>query len=189
MRDLAVVALEEVLADDLPVRIELRLPARVEAKPSTSSPSSATCAGIEPSASRERLGISSRVHEHERAPRPDGRRAEPELVVGKSGSSSDRGARRSEPSRPYVHAWYGHCSVSRLPSPSATWKPRWRQTLTERAHLAVLRAGDDDRHAPDLRREEGPRLRELPEVADVLPRAAENRSCSRRSTSGSVYQL
>ena len=30
MRDLAVVALEEVLADDLPVRLELRLPARVE---------------------------------------------------------------------------------------------------------------------------------------------------------------
>src|SRR5437870_4417632 len=29
VRDLAVVALEEVLADDLPVRVELRLPARV----------------------------------------------------------------------------------------------------------------------------------------------------------------
>src|SRR5262249_23042273 len=33
------------------------------------------------------------------------------------------------PSSPYVHAWYGHWSVSRRPAPSQTSEPRWRQTL------------------------------------------------------------
>ena len=36
----------------------------------------------------------------------------------KPGSSSARGAVRNEPSRSYVQAWYGHCSVSRRPAPS-----------------------------------------------------------------------
>ena len=38
----------------------------------------------------------------------------------KPGSRSERGARRRVPSRSYVHAWYGHCSVSRQPVPSTT---------------------------------------------------------------------
>ena len=55
------------------------------------------------------------------SPRPSG---------SKPGSRSERGAFRSVPSRLYVHAWYGHCSVSRRPSPRQTIEPRWRQTLT-----------------------------------------------------------
>ncbi len=46
--------------------------------------------------------------------------------------------------------------------------------VEKRAHLAVLRAGHDDRRAAGLRREERARLRKLPEVADVLPGRAED---------------
>ena len=58
--DLAVVALEEVLADDLPVRVDVGDPAEWKTRSSTSSPSSATCAGIDPSASASGSGLRRR---------------------------------------------------------------------------------------------------------------------------------
>ncbi len=39
-------------------------------------------------------------------------------------SRSDRGAARSDPSRLYVQAWYGHWSVLRFPASSTTTDPR-----------------------------------------------------------------
>ncbi len=54
----------------------------------------------------------------------------PSSSGSKSPSSWARGALRSEPSRPYVHAWYGHCSVFLQPRSWATMWARWRQTFT-----------------------------------------------------------
>jgi hypothetical protein len=81
MCDLAVVALEEVLADDLPVRLELRLPAGVvhepvdiEAELCDLSPHRTECV-------RQRLGVPARVHERERSPRVGGDAAETEACL------------------------------------------------------------------------------------------------------------
>src|SRR6266404_1318440 len=46
--------------------------------------------------------------------------------------------------------------------------------VDERAQLLATRARDDDGRAPGAAGEERPRLRQLPEVADVLPRRAED---------------
>ena len=57
----------------------------------------------------ERVGQRRRVRvgvdEHERAPRVHARAAQAELAAVEAGSASERGAARSEPSSPYVHAW------------------------------------------------------------------------------------
>ena len=49
--------------------------------------------------------------------------------MSKSGSSLLRGAPRSEPSSPYVQAWYGHWIVPRVCGSFTSTVPRWRQTL------------------------------------------------------------
>ena len=87
---------------------------------STSSPLSRDDRGEVASESIERRRLGIRVYEDERPPRVDRRRARARALGSKPGSRSARGARRSVPSRSYVHAWYGHCSVSRQPRPSTT---------------------------------------------------------------------
>ena len=65
----------------------------------------------------------------------------PRAIGSKPGSRSARGALRRAPSRPYVHAWYGHWIVSRLASPSQRMWPRCRQTLTKpRSSPSLARA-------------------------------------------------
>ena len=49
-----------------------------------------------------------------------------------------RGAVMRRPSRPYVQAWYGHWSVSRLPEPSHTSEPRCRQTFRNARSVSSL---------------------------------------------------
>ena len=114
VRDLAVVALEEVLADDLPVRLDLGLPAGVVDERVDVEAELCDLGGQRAECLRERLptGVAFTKTKGPHVSTATGRR--PSSSCGKSGSSSLRGAARSRPSRPYVHAWYGHCSVSRL---------------------------------------------------------------------------
>ena len=101
MGDLAVVALEVVLAADLPVRRVL-VPARAleEAQRVEVDAGRGDERGQLAERLRERLGLRVRVDEDERAPRVDRNGDEPERSFSKPGTRSDRGAARSEPSSP-----------------------------------------------------------------------------------------
>jgi len=100
VRDLAVVALEEVLADDLPVRVDLGFPALVEDELVDREPELCDLRRHRAQRFGERLGVALRVHEEKRAPHVDGDAAEAELARRESRRiSSARGALRSEPSR------------------------------------------------------------------------------------------
>ena len=98
-------------------------------------------------------------------------------------------AERSTPSRSYVHARYGHCSVSATALASQTSEPRWRHTLVSARACRRCRA----------RRARGRRWRALTKSrawatpvqarGDVLPAAAKTLSRSAASTAGSTYQL
>ena len=104
VRDRAVVALEEVLGDDFPVRRRTRdSRALRNASASRSSPGDRARAAAEerPRAARRRV----RVDEDERPPRVELQRHEAESVRSNPGSRSARGAARRQPSRSYVHAW------------------------------------------------------------------------------------
>ena len=94
----------------------------------------------------ERLRVRPRVDEDERAPGVDGDGHEAELVAaGSRGSSSARGAARRQPSSPYVHAWYGHWSVSRAALALGDREAAVAADVEERAEDAVAGARDDDR--------------------------------------------
>ena len=174
MRDLAVVALEEVLADDLPVRLDLGLPARVVDERVDVEPELRDLRGQRAERLRERLGRRRSAFAKTNGPHVStATGTRPSSSCGKSGSSSLRGAARRRPSRPYVQAWYGHCSVSRLCSPSATREAAVAADVDEAAQDAVAVARDDDGRPADLRGEVAG-LRELSRVADVLPRGAED---------------
>jgi hypothetical protein len=113
VRDRAVVALEVVLAGDLPVRGELGVVAHVEDEVVDRDE-----VGDRAERVRERQRVLVRVHEQERPPR-----LEPHLTRDRPSLSKARlavraRAARSDPSRSYVHAWYGHCTDFPLPSPS-----------------------------------------------------------------------
>ena len=146
MRDGAVVALEEVLAGDLPVRLE---------------PSNSRAEAELERVDVDDLGelgrhVAERVGERRRRRRPRsrtrtgptsraragrGRQLARRRTQARGPSAAPRGAR---PSSSYVHAWYAHWSVSRRPAPSATTKPAVAADVQERAELAVPRARDDD---------------------------------------------
>ena len=124
----------------------------------------------------ERRGLRVRVDEDERPPRVEPQRDEAELLLRRCPPSSlPRGAVMRRPSRPYVQAWYGHWSVSRLPEPSQTSEPRWRQTLRKARSVVLRSRTSDDRDVADP---DGAGTIPAPatssRVADVLPRAAED---------------
>src|SRR2546430_516343 len=81
MRDLAVVALEEVLADDLPIRLDLGLPAGVVDERVDVQPELRDLRGERAERLRQRLGVGAGVREDERAPGADRDRDEAELVL------------------------------------------------------------------------------------------------------------
>src|SRR5438132_9286139 len=81
MRDLAVVALEEVLADDLPVGVDLRLPARVVDERVDVEAELRDLRRQRAKRLRERLRFRAGIGEDERAPGVDRDRHEPELVL------------------------------------------------------------------------------------------------------------
>ena len=101
MRDLAVVALEEVLAADLPVRgvfvaaRALEEPQRVEIDPRGGDEGGQLAERL-----RERLRLLVGVDEDERAPGVDRDGDEAEHVLVEVRTRSERGAARNEPSRP-----------------------------------------------------------------------------------------
>ncbi len=86
-------------------------------------------------------------------------------------SSSDRGAERSEPSSPYVQAWYEHWSDFRLPGLLDDDGAAVPADVDERALGAALVPHDDDRNPA------GPAGDDvlLSEDTDVLPRPSEDR--------------
>ena len=81
MRDLAVVALEEVLAHDLPVRLDLGLPAGVVDERVDVEPELRDLRGERAERLRERLRVGAGVGEDERAPGVDRDGNEAELVL------------------------------------------------------------------------------------------------------------
>ena len=175
MRDLAVVALEEVLADDLPVRVELRLPARVEDEVVDVEPELGDLFGHRPERVRQRLRIRPGVDEHERAPRPDRCRSQPELAAREVRLLVGAGRAAQLPVeavRPRVVR-----ALQRLALPLALDHREAAVTadVHERAHHVVARASDHDGSPSRAAGEERAGLRELPEVAGVLPRRAEDR--------------
>ena len=81
MRDLAVVALEEVLADDLPVRLDLGFPAGVVDERVDVQPELGDLRRERAERVRERLRLGAGVGEDERAPGVDRDGHEAELVL------------------------------------------------------------------------------------------------------------
>src|SRR6476660_7324871 len=81
MRDLAVVALEEVLAHDLPVRRDLGLPAGVVDERVHVEPELSDLRGERAERLRQWLGVGAGVREDEQAPGVDRDGQEAELVL------------------------------------------------------------------------------------------------------------
>ena len=175
MRDRAVVALEVVLESVLPV--DRKLPGDAPAEAERLEVDAALLDELAHAVEVvvERVGLRVGVREHER---PPGRRRRPgraRTPPGRtSGSRSERGARSSDPSRSYVQAWYGHCSVARQPSPSRDEVRAVAADVLEPAQHAVLGAHDDDRHVPDAAGEVAPRLGDRRRAPDVLPGVRED---------------
>src|SRR5581483_9244855 len=170
MRDLAVIALEEVLADDLPVGVELRLPSRVEDEIVDVEPELVDLRGHRAQRVCERLRIVRRVHEHEGPPSADRGRQQPELLSREirlllGARCAPQGA--VETVRPRVVG-----ELQRLPPPLPLGDGEAPVTahVHERAQLVVFsRARDHDRRSTGAPGEERPRLGHLSQVADVLP--------------------
>src|SRR5215472_6844095 len=152
-----------------------------------SSPSSATCAGSEPSARASGSGSGSAFANTNGPHVSTATGTRPSASCGKSGSSSLRGAARRRPSSPYVQAWYGHCSVSRRCSPSASAKPRWRQTLTKPRSTASRSRVTTTGVRPTCAAKY-PGCASWPRWPTYCQAGRKIRSCSRRRISGSVYQ-
>ena len=174
MRDLAVVALEEVLADDLPVRLDLRLPALVEDELVDVEPELCDLRGHRAERLGERLRVALRVHEEERPPRVDGDAAEAELArreVGELLRARRAPERAVEPVRPRVVGALDRLALAR---PLGDREAAVPADVQEGAQLAVARARDDDRRAARARRRVRAGLRQLAEMPGVLPRRAED---------------
>ena len=60
--------------------------------------------------------------------------------------------------------------------------------VDEASQRLVAVTDEDDRHVPGTGGDERPRFQHLSRMPGVVPRAAEVRSCSSRSTAGSEYQ-
>src|SRR5919201_5962244 len=173
MRDGAVVALEEVLARDLPVRLHRELAAETEPKGVEVDDS---CHEIrqrpERVAQRRRIGI--RVDEDERPPRIDGKRQQPQLVPVEALLTV--GARRRAPpsvelESPRVIPALQRFAASVTVGDGEAAMPA---DVEQRAQLAVARARHDHGNLSDGRREERAGLRDLTCMPHVLPRAGED---------------
>ena len=188
VRDLAVVALEVVLAADLPVRVVLGRRAVVEAQRVEVDAGGGDELGQLAEVLGERRGAAVRVDEDERPPGVDRHRQEAELrlVEALLALGARRGAERAvEVVRPGV---VGALQRLARPSPSQTSEPRWRQTLT------------NARSAPSLPRTTttgtppASQVKNAPGSATWSARPAycharrKIRSRSSRSTAGSTYQ-
>ena len=142
---------------------------------SRSIPASAIRSGMPSRNSSSGLGVRVRVDEDQRPPG-----LEPAAARGRAPPSSippslfPRGAVMSRPSRPYVHAWYGHCSVSRRPEPSQTSEPRCRQTFRNARSVSSRSRTSTTGTSPTRVAANEPGSAHVARVTDVLPRAAED---------------
>src|SRR4051812_26152859 len=174
VRDLAVVALEEVLADDLPVRVQLPLDAVAERERVDVEDLGDEFRHLAESlGERRRVGVE--VDEDERPPRVDLHRHETEALLLESRLGL-RARRREQAAVQSVRP----CVVRALQRRSATLALGDREAAVpadvhEGPQLPVLaRACNDYRSHPDLGREERAAFRKLPHVSDVLPMRAED---------------
>src|SRR4051794_31780402 len=173
MRDLAVVALEEVLADDLPIRLDHGLPAGVVDEGVHVEPELGDLRGERAERLRQRLGVDAGVREDERAPGADRDRNEAELVLREVRLllAARRLAEAAvEPVRPGVVRALQRLAV-RLPLGEREAAVAADVDEATQHAVAVLR--DDDRCAAYMRGEVA-RRRELSGVADVLPHRPED---------------
>ena len=150
MRDLAVVALEEVLAHDLPVRLDLGLPAGVVDERVDVEPELRDLRGQRAERLRERLGVGVGVREDERAPGVDRDGNEAELVLREVRlllAARRRAEAAVEPVRPGVVR-----ALQRLAArlPLGEGGAAVAADVDEAAQDAVSVARDDDRCAAGL---------------------------------------
>ena len=170
VRDGAVVALEEVLRDDLPVRLDAPLRAVMEPQRVDVDAELRDLLRHRTERHGERLRVGVRVHEEERPP-----------ALEAYGSQSDGvelevGPRRRpqaavEPVRPGVVRALKRLSVS---CAFGDHGPAVSAHVDEGTCLAVLRAGDDDRDPTGARGEEVAGPGDGARVADVLPGSRED---------------
>ena len=174
MRDRAVVALEEVLGAELPVRLDLRLRALEEAKRVDVDSGRGDAVGHVFEEVRERAGIGVRAHEDEGAP---GLRAQLQQaeVAGVDPAFAVRARRRDqsavEPVRPRV---VGALERRSPPGAFADDRASVPADVEERAELVLLVADEHHGDVSHARRTERAGLRDLVRPAGVLPEAAED---------------
>ena len=174
VRDRAVVALEEVLGNELPVRLDGRrcTVAELELLDVHARLGDEVGQPAEHLPQRRRLRV--RAREHERAPRPDRRRTEAEPL--RFHTAFPVGPRRRH--EPPVEAICPGVvrALKRRTAPLALGDERAAvpADVQECAQLTAAVAGDHDRDVPH-RRGEVPGALQLSEPPDVLPRAREDR--------------
>ena len=175
MRDGAVVALEEVLDDDLPVRSDDPLsPATAVFETCRVEPVGGQRGGQPAERLRERCRVEIGVHEDERPPGVDEDGSETPFgaIESRFPVGAWRGAQRPvEVVRPGVVR-----ALQRLtPAAAVRYRmPAVPADVDERAQFARAVAEHDDRRRAGVAREELPLLGDLTDVARVLPRAAED---------------
>ena len=158
MRRRAVVALEEVLQDDLPVRLDRPLVMRVEADRVEVEAALRDDLGKPPERSRERRRLGVRVHEDERPPRAHGDRCERQPVRAEPGLAlrPRRLAQRPvEVVRPRVVRALQRLAAARSLDDEVAAVPA---DVDEPAEHSVRSPDDRDGDVPDVRGEVRPRL-------------------------------
>src|SRR4029079_395412 len=90
---------------------------------SRSTPDAATSVGSSPSVSARGSASGSGLTKTKGPHESTAPGTSPRLSLSNPGTSSERGAARSEPSRPYVQAWEGHWSDARFPSRAQQIEP------------------------------------------------------------------
>ena len=173
MRDRAVVALEEVLAGDLPVRVELELGAETEFKDVHVEDLRQLRRHVAQRI-RKGHGLRIRVDEDERAPRVDLDLLQPELVGVEAGLAI-RARRSPQPAveavRPRVVGTLERLPLARAAGDDVSAVPA---DVEERPQLAVTRACNNYRDLAGSRCEEASGFPDLSQVTRVLPGAGEN---------------
>src|SRR3954447_4713934 len=173
MSDGAVVALEEVLAADLPVGRDLELGSETELERIDVND---LCELGRYVAERlvERRPVSAQVYEDQRAPGSDGDLLQPEIFAVEPGLA----IRARGSAQPPVEAVGPRVvgTLERLPRPRAGGNDMSPvpADVEERPQLAVPRACNNYRDLARRRREESARVSDLSQVARVLPGAGED---------------
>ena len=109
--------------------------------------------------------------------------------MSKSGSSLLRGAPRSEPSSPYVHAWYGHWIVPRACGSFTSTVPRWRHTLRKARSSPSRSSTTTTGRPPTCVGNMLPGPLSSPVCPAYCQERRKIRSRSAAATAGSAYQL